>query len=221
MNAGGTGGKNFVDKSEDGVMQIFAVNVLGHVVLAEELKKAKKLTKVALYAGSEGARGVLKMGIKRPKLKTSSVDEFEAICTGSYLAEKVDSMSVYAHVKYMAALWMSSITRKYQAVRIVTVSPGSTSGTDVGKDLDPIMKFIFTRVGPKLLPLIGLMHKLELGAKKYVDVLNNESYRSGVFYGSKNPVLIGTLVDQGTIFKDLNNETFQDNAREAIHRYIK
>ena len=50
MNAGGTGGKNFAEKTKNGVSQIFAVNLLGHVVLTEELLKAKKLTKVALYA---------------------------------------------------------------------------------------------------------------------------------------------------------------------------
>ncbi len=61
MNAGGMGGANFNDKNEYGVSNQFGVNVLGHVLLAEELVKAKKLTKVAMYAGSEAARGVPKM----------------------------------------------------------------------------------------------------------------------------------------------------------------
>ena len=69
MNAGGMGGKNPGEKTADGVIQMFAVNVLGHVVLLDELLKAKKLTKVVLYAGSEAARGVPKMGMKRPKLE--------------------------------------------------------------------------------------------------------------------------------------------------------
>jgi hypothetical protein len=68
--------------------------------------------------------------------------------------------------------------------------------------------------------MFGLLHKLEVGAKRFVDGLNNESYKSGVFYGSKAPVLTGPVVDQGTIFDDLNNKTFQDNANEAIHRFI-
>ncbi|MEM7112391.1 MAG: SDR family NAD(P)-dependent oxidoreductase [Chloroflexota bacterium] len=220
MNAGGTGGKHFNEKTEDGVTRQFAVNVLGHVVLAESLLKAKKLTKVALYAGSEAARGVPKMGVKRPKLKTSSVDEFVSIVDGTFLPKTNDPLVPYGPVKYVAALWMASLARKYPEVRIVTVSPGSTSGTNGGEDLAPLMKFIFTRVGPIMLPLFGLMHKLELGAKRYVDVLNDDSYKSGHFYGSKAPVLVGPLVDQGTIFADLNNRTFQDNASEAIHRFI-
>jgi len=221
MNAGGMGGKKFGDKTVDGVLQLFAVNVLGHVVLAEELLKAKKLTKMALYAGSEAARGVPKMGMKRPELKTSSVNEFESICDGSFFGKKIDPMVAYGPVKYMAALWMSSIARKYPDIRFVTMSPGGTSGTGVMNDLPPFMKFMFTHVGLRLMPMFGLMHKLEEGAKRYVDGLNDESYKSGVFYGSKKSVLTGPTIDQGTIFDDLNNKTFQDNANEAIHRFIK
>jgi NAD(P)-dependent dehydrogenase (short-subunit alcohol dehydrogenase family) len=181
MNAGGMGGKNFLDKTVYGVIQQFAVNVLGHVVLAEELLKAKKLIKVALYAGSEGARGVPKMRMKRPELKTSSVDEFASISDGSFFAKTNDPLVPYGPVKYVAALWMSSIARKYPDIRFVTMSPGSTSGTGAGNDLAPVMKFVFTLVGPKILPLFGLMHKLELGARRFVDGLNDESYKSGVF----------------------------------------
>jgi len=48
----------------------------------------------------------------------------------------------------------------------------------------------------------------------------DESYKSGIFYASKKGTA-GTIVDQATLFGDLNNETFQDNAYEAIHRFIK
>jgi NAD(P)-dependent dehydrogenase (short-subunit alcohol dehydrogenase family) len=220
MNAGGMGGPNPAKKNGHGVIQMFAVNVLGHVVLLDELLKANKLTKVALYAGSEAARGVPKMGMKRPDLKTSSVDEFASIGDGSFFGEKIDPMVAYGPVKYTAAMWMSSMARKYPDIRLVTVSPGGTSGTDVMKDLPPFMKFMYTQVGFRLMPLFGLMHDLEVGAKRYIDGLYDESYKSGVFYGSKESVVTGPLVDQGTIFDDLNNQTFQDNANEAVHRFI-
>src|SRR5580704_7779310 len=48
MNAGGSGGKKPFALTESGVTAIFASNVLGHVVLLEELIKAKKLTKTAV-----------------------------------------------------------------------------------------------------------------------------------------------------------------------------
>jgi len=127
MNAGGMGGKNFMDMTVNGVIQIFAVNVLGHVVLIEELLKSKKLTGVAIHAGSEGARGIAKMGMKQPNLKTSSAQEFESICDGSFFGKKADPMVVYGPVKYIAALWMSSLARRHPEIRIVTISPGGTS----------------------------------------------------------------------------------------------
>ncbi len=160
------------------------------------------------------------MGMKRPNLKTSSVEEFVSICDGSFFENKIEPRVAYGPIKYMAALWMSSLARKHPDIRIVTISPGQTSGTDVLKDFSPFMKFMFKFFSLLLLPMFGLLHKLEVGAKRFVDGLNNESYKSGVFYGSKAPILTGPVVDQGTIFDDLNNKTFQDNANEAIHRFI-
>lgn len=220
MNAGGMGGKNFDSKTANGVTQQFAVNVLGHVVMAEELLKAKKLTKVGIFAGSEAARGFPKMGIKRPNLKTSSVEEFISIIDGSFFPKTKDPLVPYGAVKYVGTLWMSSLARQYPNVRLVTVSPGSTSGTDGGKNLAPFMRFIVTRIGPILLPMFGLMHTVDQGARRYVDVLKDEAYKSGVFYGSKESTATGPLVDQGEIFADLNNKLFQDNANKAIHIFI-
>ena len=221
MNAGGTGGKNYKDITIDGVMQIVAVNLLGHVLLLEALLKSKKLTQVALYSGSEAARGVPKMGLKRPILKSSSVDEFVSISDGTFFTENTDALFVYGYVKYMAALWMSSIARQYPNIRCLTVSPGSSSGTHVAHNLDPLRRLLFSMLGPQLLPMIGLMHSLKAGARRYVKVINDESYMSGVFYASQAHLLTGPLLDQGTIFDDLNNVTYQDNANEAIHRFIK
>ena len=66
MNAGGTGGPTPGALTQDGVTEIFAQNVLGHVVLLEELISAGLLTEVAVLVGSEAARGVPKMRIPRP-----------------------------------------------------------------------------------------------------------------------------------------------------------
>jgi hypothetical protein len=74
---------------------------------------------------------------------------------------------------------------------------------------------------PIVAPLKGMVHKLEKGAKRFVDGINNESFMSGVFYASKAKSLVGPVIDQGTIFPDLNNAAFQDNANAAIHRFIK
>ena len=50
MNAGGMGGKSPLKVTTTGVTALFANNMLGHVILLNELKKANLLNKVALYA---------------------------------------------------------------------------------------------------------------------------------------------------------------------------
>ncbi|MGI8711580.1 MAG: SDR family NAD(P)-dependent oxidoreductase [Solirubrobacteraceae bacterium] len=72
MNAGGNGGKTPSALTQDGATTMFAVNVLGHVVLLDELIKRHKLTDVALLVGSEAARGIPKFQMKRPAFTTTS-----------------------------------------------------------------------------------------------------------------------------------------------------
>jgi NAD(P)-dependent dehydrogenase (short-subunit alcohol dehydrogenase family) len=221
MNAGGMGGKSPMEKTSSGVTSLFANNVLGHVVLVNELIKAKKLNNVALYAGSEGARGVDEMGMKRPDLHSSSVDEFAEVIDGSFFDAQMDPMEAYGYVKYTAALWMSSEARKNPDIRFITMSPGFTSGTEVMNDLPRGKKLMFKYVMiPIVAPLKGMVHKLDKGAKRFVDGINNESLESGVFYASKAKKLVGPVIDQSSIFPDLNNATYQDNANAAIHRFV-
>ncbi len=219
MNAGGTGGKHFYEKTKDGVTQIFAVNLLGHVVLTNELLKAKKLTNVALYAGSEAARGVKEMGMKRPALKTSSVAEFASICDGVFFGNSKDATVPYGPIKYMAALWMSSIAREYPEIRFVTMSPGATTGTEGFNTLSPVKRYVMKGM-MKMMLMLGKVHKLEVGAQRFVDGLANESYQSGVFYASQKG-LTGPIGEQVKLFADLSNESFQDNAKSAIDSFIK
>jgi hypothetical protein len=65
-----------------------------------------------------------------------------------------------------------------------------------------------------------MVHKLEVGAKRFADGISSERYKSGVFYASREGKLSGDMVDQSTFFTDLKNASFQDNANEAIHRFI-
>ncbi len=222
MNAGGMGGKNPMQLTSQGVTSLFAHNLLGHVILLDELIKTKKLTRVALYAGSEGARGVEQMKMNRPALKTSSANEFASVIDGSFFNKDMDPMEAYGYVKYMAALWMSAVARKNPNLRVLTMSPGFTSGTAVMNDLPPAKRLMFKYIMlPIVAPLKGMVHKVEKGAKRFVEGINDESYASGVFYASKANKLVGTVVDQSTLFPDLKNATFQNNASEAIHRFIK
>ena len=219
MNAGGMGGQKANEKTQAGASFIFAVNVLGHSLLVDELISAGKLTKVAVYAGSEAARGVRIMMMARPAFKNSTVDEFASVIDGSFFPANTDPMKSYGSIKYMAALWMSSMARKHTDIRFVTMSPGGTTGTNLVEDLNGVMRVMMENVMMPMMGLFGVMHPLDVGAKRYVDALNDESYKTGVFYASESG-MSGKIVDQSTLFADLSNAAFQDNANEAIHRFL-
>ena len=120
-------------------------------------------------------------------------------------------------------MWTLSMARKYPELKFVVMSPGNTKGTLAPDNLPPAMRFMLKNfMMPIVFPLMGgMVHKLEVGAKRFVDAISDERYKSGVFYASKEGKLSGDMVDQSTFFTDLKNSSFQDNANEAIQHFIK
>jgi NAD(P)-dependent dehydrogenase (short-subunit alcohol dehydrogenase family) len=219
MNAGVIGPQSMA-LTVDGVTTVFATNVLGHVVLLEGLLADDRLGEVAVLAGSEAARGLPKLGMKRPSFVSTSADELATVIDGSYFADfaagKADFNLAFGQAKYIGALWMAYLARQYPDRRFITVSPGATTGTQASNGLA-----LPLRVAAKyVMPALGISHKLESGAKRLVDGVTDPTLSSGVFYASAANKLKGPLVDQADIFPDLANPSFQDHANEAIHRFI-
>jgi hypothetical protein len=101
------------------------------------------------------------------------------------------------------------------------MSLGATSGTAAPDELPFASKLMFKYIMmPIVMPLRGMIHSLDKGAKRFVDGINEESFKNGTFYASKSGQVIGPVIDQSTIFPDLNNEVFQDNADEAVRQFI-
>lgn len=220
MNAGGFGGEKPMRITEDGVTELFAQNVLGHVVLLERLLGSSQITQVALFVGSEAARGVSKIGIKRPVSGTS--EEFGKVISGSaYVGKAVDVFSAYGEAKQIGTLWMSHVARRHPALRILTISPGGTNGTQAANSQPvPIRLFYNYFFLPILGPILGLVHSLETGAARIVNGLSNDSLLSGHFYACKADALTGRMVDQQEIMPTLGDQTLQRMASEAIYRAL-
>jgi NAD(P)-dependent dehydrogenase (short-subunit alcohol dehydrogenase family) len=222
MIAGGLGGKTPGRLTKEGVTDLFASNILGHVILLEEMIRLKKFTGVAVLAGAEPARGVKKLGFKKPVFTNPTVETFMSVANGKIFGnEKFDLMSSYGQIKYLGALWISDLARKHPELKFVTVSPGGTRGTEVAKDMPAIMKFINDKIAmPFIMPMLGLSHSLEKGAKRLVDGAYETSLQNGHFYASAENTLTGPLVDQSEICSDFSNLNYQNIANEAIHRFI-
>lgn len=221
LNAGGMGGKNPEKMTPSGMNFISATNLLGHVVLVDELIKTNKLKKTVVYVSSEAARGITDMKMYRPELKNHSVEEYKSILTGKFFGQKLDPSQAYGHVKYVGTLWIASMARKHPNLKFTSVSPGATKGTAVADDIPLMMKFMFKYVMfPIIMPLKGMVHGADKGAKRYVDVLNDSQYKSGEFYASTEKKVTGNLVEQGPMFSDFGNASYQDKASEAIRSFI-
>ncbi len=216
MNAGVIG-PQAMELTAGGVTTMFATNVLGHAVLLEGLLAEGRLGEVAVLVGSEAARGVPMLRMKRPSFVSTSADELATVIDGSYFAgRKADFNLAFGQVKYIGALWMAYLARQHPDRRFVTVSPGGTTGTRAADD----MKLPLRIAAKYVMPALGITHKLDVGARRLVDGVTDPTLTSGVFYASPANKVSGPLVNQSDIFPDLANPSFQDHANEAIHRWI-
>lgn len=222
FNAGGTGGPRPMAHTAEGATTIFASNVLGHAAMLEGLIAAGLLTSTAVLTGSEAARGVPKLRIKRPTFAARSVEEFASVIDGSFFrGRKLDLMLAYGQVKYLGALWMSAVARRHPDLRILTVSPGNTSGTDALRDLPAVPRVMMRHiVMPYIAPLFGISHSLETGAKRLVDALVDDDLPTGGFYASAANTLTGPVCDQSSIVADFADTAVQDNAYDAVRRFL-
>ncbi len=221
MNAGGSGGPTPMALTADGVTQLFASNVLGHVVLLEGLLAAGRMSGVVELVGSEAAVGVPKLRIPRPTFASSSADEFASVIDGSFFAgAKVNAGLAYGQVKYLGALWMAAQPRRHPELRFITMSPGNTAGTEVNRDLPVPARLLVRHVLPRIAPTLKIGHGLEVGAQRLIDGITDPSLTNGAFYASAANQLTGPVTDQATVNADLRDPTIQDQADEAIHRFL-
>jgi Dehydrogenases with different specificities (related to short-chain alcohol dehydrogenases) len=219
LNAGGAGGKHPEALKPSGMTTIAATNLLGHVVLVDELIKADKLNNEVLYVSTEGVRGI-KGIMPKPSFKTNSVAEYKEVLNGTREFGAIEAYG-YGYTKYIGTLWTSANARKYPQIKFLCISPGNTGGTETYNDL-PLFRKLLSKLlfVPIIMPLFGMIHDVEKGARRYVIALNNPNFKSGEFYASKEGKVTGDLVEQGTIFPDLKNISYQDNAYEALHSFI-
>ena len=111
---------------------------------------------------------------------------------------------------------MAYLARQYPDRRFITVSPGATTGTQASNGVALPLRLAAKYV----MPALGISHKLEDGAKRLVDGVTDPTCPAACSMRARPTELKVRLVNQADIFPDLANPSFQDNANEAIHRFI-
>ena len=226
LNAGGFAGNDTTNLTDNGTMKIFDLNVLGSVHLTDLLIQQQKLAQNAqvLYISSETSRGIRGLNTPHEFKDNGSVDEMKSLCTGSCYSKPPSDTNVYGRVKLMGNLWTGSMARQHPEYRFVAVSPGNTAGTNVVQNmrLPSFARQFASEVGLPLMVMAGRFHPVEVGAQRYVDVLqDDETYESGHFYGTaRNHPNTGPMADQQRHMDFLYSKKYQDNANTAIHSFL-
>eukprot|EP00051_Salpingoeca_urceolata_P028833 m.488168 g.488168 ORF g.488168 m.488168 type:complete len:326 (+) comp25601_c0_seq1:325-1302(+) len=220
LNAGGMSGGVTKD-AETGVLTQFNVNTLGHALFLEELIRLGKLNPNAhvLFVGSFAARGVSSMGLAFPEYGPATADAVSDIITGTAIKPLTVEM-VYGYAKSVMALYASALARRHPEFCIFTVSPGSTTGTDGAKHAPLWARVVLKVLGPWVLVPLGVMHTKEKGAARFVQVLLDTRFKSGLYLGSTYNKMTGPLEDQALHYPIFGDEAYQEAAFEAVHRFI-
>ena len=112
------------------------------------------------------------------------------------------------------------MARRHPELKLLTVSPGNTGGTQVARDFPlPVRLLLKYVLMPVVLPAFGLVQGVDKGAKRLIDGLNDPALKSGVFYASQANALTGPVIDQSEIVPELANPAYQDHAADAVHRF--
>ena len=203
LNAGGIGSDAEAKAmGPNHVTQQMQINLIGHIHLVDALQQHNFLRAhetTIVFSGSEGARGVPVMGMAAPKIPQTT-DQVKKLIDGSG-AKKMAPMDYYCYVKGVGTLYWSEWARRNPEYYILTVSPGATSGTNIGshegmgKINQVLFPLLFKMMGP-----LGVTHRLEKGAKRYVEAVNREgqfeAFPTGAFVASAHGVS-GPVSDQG------------------------
>lgn len=222
LNAGGGGGTEPTKLTQDGVMHIFGINVLGHVLFTDLMIESRKIseTGTVIYVASFAARGAPELRAPKPPISQGSVDEWTSVINGTKFDDTSSYTDIYGATKLMGALWSLSMARKHPKLRFMTIDPGMARGTSGTKSL-PVLQRITMESAMWVMEKLGRAHSVDVGAKRYVDVmLNKDDFTSDVWWGSKKG-LTGELADQEEHWPDIiGNEMAQDNANIAIRKFL-
>lgn len=172
-------------------MEIFQINLVGHVHLVDCLQNHGHLVKGSriVFSTTEAARGVPILTYLPPNMKDRQ-SFYAGQMDGTAFEKGFSAKDTYSYVKGFGNLYFAAWARRNPDMTVLCVSPGGTRGTNVGdaKAMSPFLRVLFP-VTMFLMGSVGLFfHSIETGAKRYVDAVNGqgdfEKFASGTYVAS-------------------------------------
>lgn len=211
-------------RTTEGVELTIAAGLFGHHVLTMKLLEAGKLSPQAhiVIAGSEGARGEMP-GLRKydyGAIQTAVGGDLDAAMDAVARGEQPAAYKMnrtYGNAKLWVVWWAAAVTRQLpQGVVAIAVSPGSSPGTNFGRDMSAVMRLFMIPMLKLIGPLFKMAGPVTDGAKRYVDAGEFGAEASGKFYASPPGKLVGPMeVQQQSHFYD---RPLQDAAWRSVVR---
>ena len=185
----------------DGFDAVVSSSLIGHHLFTMRLLEDDLLTADAsiVIAGSEAARGDV------PMFKPIDFDQFaekhfdgdrEAAIASYFRMEppsEYKSGDVYATAKQFSVWWANELaSRLPNGMTVNTVSPGSTPGTDVMRDIPFMMRYVMVPIF-KVIP--GMSHSIQDGAGRYLEIAHRDDGVTGAFFASAPKKMTGPLTE--------------------------
>jgi hypothetical protein len=237
-----------IPQSESGLLELAEYKLIGNAIFLQALFSEGLLKEGSrvIFAGTESARGLPKMGFPVPDLGTTP-ESVEAFLTGAaYLIQNDPSDATneaaddqktttfkwehaYADLSATGVLFMSSMAKRHPNIYFGTVSAGMTQ-----ESLDPkhvpnptlgftIQMFIFRYIMFPLLKRWEIAQDVDDGAAYFQRALTGENweYASGTFVGAKGGTG-GPICDQATLSggEMFLNESMQEIAYTVVQKYL-
>ncbi|KAL4883509.1 short-chain dehydrogenase [Aspergillus karnatakaensis] len=184
--------------TEDGYEQTFAVNHLGHALLFSLLIPHLAPSARIVITSSGTHDPAQKTGM--PEAKYTSADEL-AHPVG--LALSNEGRQRYTTSKLVNILWMYALERRFAALRsnpdigqvrnwtVAAFDPGLVPGTGLARDAGGMMKFVWVRVLPTVIPLLRVFVSPNIHSA--VEAGGNLAWvaggaKSGVYYEGRREI---------------------------------
>eukprot|EP00747_Dinoflagellata_sp_TGD_P166778 gnl/TRDRNA2_/TRDRNA2_190115_c0_seq1.p1 gnl/TRDRNA2_/TRDRNA2_190115_c0~~gnl/TRDRNA2_/TRDRNA2_190115_c0_seq1.p1 ORF type:complete len:396 (+),score=72.72 gnl/TRDRNA2_/TRDRNA2_190115_c0_seq1:63-1250(+) len=223
LNAGGVGpdpGK----RHSSGVLNMFALNVLGHAIFVEGLIQNGKLAPEAkvVFSAADGIIGIDYLAMKKPWFPEFSEDCVMTYCIGTAPAgpfSPLDVESYFAVVKSIGAIYFQALAKEHPKYTFISISPGHCSGTSIAKSMPPMQKICFTIATPILEFYLQKSHTKKEGAARYIQALTGDQ-KNGTIFCSKEKTMTGPIEDAGATSYIFCNARMQTACLGAVRNFF-
>lgn len=191
------------DKSAHGWDLTFATNYLGPFALTEalipHLPDGARVVFVASAVEDPERKPAKLLGMKGGRYLSA-----EASAHGEWKpgGAKIPGADAYATSKQCLLAAAFAFARETPRLRFDAVEPGITPGTGLGREANPVLRYVFGRVLTMLPPFRQFRSTPERAGRVLAEVPTSSVGTSGVYYDENGKPMMGSVLVRDVSFQD-------------------